>query len=150
LTENEDPDRLTDEQVRWALEYVIAAYDESIIKERRVILRDNLKDWIMENCERDENGNYIYYFPRPVHMDGDTIIHGLTVQRRVSEFVNEDRAFNVAEEYGVLDQVTYEVITEELDLDRMYALNQQGIIPDAAIDSILEVKETWALIQVKD
>lgn len=144
-----DTNRLTSEEFRWALEYVLAANDEAQIKERRESLRNNLKDWILENCEPDENGNYNYYFPRPIYL-GDKKITGLQAQRRVSEFVNEDRAFNVAEQYGVLDKVTYTVTTEELDLDQMYVLNQMGEIPDDAIDSILETKEYYAIMQLRE
>jgi hypothetical protein len=149
LTDDEDPDRLVGEHVRWALEYVVTAYDETKIKERRESLRDNLKSWLIENCEPDENGNHTYYFPKPIIMD-DREITGLQAQRRVSEYVNEDRAFNVAEQYGVLNKVTYTVTTEELDLDSMYALNQMGEIPDEAIDSIIEIKEYFALMQLRD
>lgn len=149
MTDDESPDRLVEEQVRWALEFIVTSYDEANLKQRREGLRDQLKEWIITNVEPDENGNYNYYFERPVNMDGK-IINGLQAQRRVSEFVNEDRAFNVAEQYGVLDKVTYTVTTEELDLDQMYVLNQQGAIPDDAIDSILEVKEYYALMQLKE
>jgi hypothetical protein len=149
LTDDELPDRMVDEQTRWALEYLIISNDETNLKLRREVLRDNLKDWIIDNCEPDENGNYIYYFPKPVTMDNRTV-KGLMAQRRTSEFVNEDRAFNVAEEYNVLDKVTYEVVTQELDLDSLYIQNQLGLVPDEAIDSIIEVKETFALVQLKD
>lgn len=148
MTDDEADDRLIGEQQRWALEYIVTAYDESKLKERKEYLRDNLKEWLIENCEPDENGNYTYYFSKPVVID-DKEITGLQAQRRVSEFVNEDRAFNVAEQYGVLDKVTYTVTTEELDLDQMYILNQQGEIPDEAIDSIIEIKEYFALMQLR-
>ena len=132
---------------RWALEYLATASEESSIKRRRESLRDNLKEWIIDNCEPDENGNYIYYFPQPIVLENSEV-RGLMAQRRTSEFINEDRAFDVAEEYKVLDKVTYTVTTEELDLDAMYVLNQQGVIPDEAIDSIIEIKETFALVKV--
>ena len=137
------------EHIRWALEYIVTSYDESKLKERKESLRDNLKEWLIENCEPDENGNYTYYFDKPIILD-DKQVTGLQAQRRVSEFVNEDRAFNVAEKYGVLDKVTYTVTTEELDLDQMYVLNQTGEIPDEDIDSIIEIKEYFALMQLKD
>ena len=145
----ESPDRLVEEQFRWALEYVLTANDEAELKARKEGIRDSLKDWILENCEPDENGNYSYYFPRPIFL-GNKEITGLQAQRRTSEFVNEDKAFNVAEQYGVLDKVTYTVTTEELDLDKMYTLNQLGEIPDEAIDSIIEIKEYYALMQLRE
>ena len=145
----EEEYQVPDEQHRWALEYLLAMHDEAVIRETREPLRDRLKQWILDNCQPDENGNYIYYFPHPIYI-GRSPVKGLMAQRRVSEFINEDRAFNIAEKYNVLDKVTYEVVTEELDMDMMYVLNQQGVIPDDDIDSIIELKETFALVQLKD
>ena len=134
---------------RWSLEYLLASYDEASHKRRREELRDQLKDWIISNCDPDESGNYHFMFEKPVIIDSQ-VFAGLTAQRRVSEFINEDRAFEIADKYDVRDQVVREVITEELDLDAMYALNQRGIISDEDIDSILDLRETFALVKIEE
>ena len=121
--------------------------DEAILKKKRESLRDDLKEWILSNGEQDENGNYLYYFDNPIQLDNSEI-RGLYAQRRTSEFVNEDRAYNIADKYNVRDQVTYSVTTEELDLDAMYVLNQQGVISDEDMDSILEIQESYALAKI--
>jgi len=134
---------------RWSLEYLLASHDEASHRHRREELRDHLKTWITGNCEPDENGSYHYYFDKPLIMGGQSY-SGLMAQRRVSEFINEERAFEVADKYDARSQVVREVITEELDLDAMYSLNQQGIIPDEDIDSILDLRETYALVKIEE
>lgn len=135
------------QEKRWALEYLVVSADEAALKKRREKLRDDIKSWILDNCEPDENGNFTYYFDEPVILDNDEL-KGLQAQRRVSEFVNEETAFEVAEKYNVLDQVLEVITTEELDMDKMYQLNQLGTISDEDIDSILELKETYALVRI--
>lgn len=134
---------------RWALEYVLVSYDESSLKSKRENLRDNLKKWVMENGESDENGNILWVFSKPL-ISGSDKITGLMAQRRISEFVNEDTAFGIADKYGIRDQVINKIITEELDFDALYRLNQQGIVSDEDIDSIIEFSETFALVKIKD
>jgi len=151
LTDGHEDVRLdtepTSPQQRWVLEYLITAHDESALKKKREKLRDDLKQWIIDNCDPDENGSYIYYFDKSVFLN-NIEVKGLIAQRRTSEFVNEDRAFIIADKYNVREQVTYEVTTEELDLDAMYRLNQQGVISDEDIDSVLELHESFALTKL--
>lgn len=139
------------EQKRWALQYIVDSDEEQTIKTRRSVLRDDLVKWIKANCDRDENGNYIYEFDSPIRLDDNSYL-GLMAQRRVSEFINEDRAWEIIDKYGaeVRAQCVDEVVTHELNLDMMYALNQRGIISDEDIDSILETNETFALVKLKD
>jgi len=140
---------LIEEQQRWALEYLVTAHDEQQIKQRRESLRGSLKEWILDNCEPDENGHKIYYFPKPVIMD-DKEVRGLMAQRRVSEFVNEDKAYELVYKYNLQSSCVEEVVTEELNMDALYAANQMGIVSDDEIDDLLEQKESWALVQLKD
>lgn len=138
-------------QVRWALDYLVAAYDKDATDRHVSELKDLIKPYILGNGIPDENGNYIWEFDKPVIYDEGTLVTGLMAQRRVSEFVNEDKAWEVVEKYG--DDVRYqcvdEIVTHEINLDRMYALNQQGIISDEDMDSILETSETFALVKMK-
>ena len=134
-------------QVRWALDYIMTQYDEGEIKHHRSGLRDSLLPWIKENGEEDENGNFIWLFDEPIN-GPDGVTTGLIAQRRVSEFINEDTAWALVEKYGVREKCV--ALVEELDLDAMYALNQEGVISDEDIDSILELNETFALTRIKE
>lgn len=137
-----DPDRI-------ALDYLLASFDETEAKNRRASYRDPLKEWIIDNGEEDENGNFRFLFDKPVTLF-DSTVYGLMAQRRVSEMVDEDAVISVAAKYNVLDQVLVPVTYEELDLDKFYALNQQGIIPDDEMDETFLVNETFALVRITE
>jgi hypothetical protein len=135
------------DQIRWALDYLNVSYDEDKIKKNKSVLRNNLYDYIKANGEPDEDGNLIFKFGKPLTMDGEVWYSGFMLQRRVSEFVNEDKAWDIVRDYDLGDTCVKTV--EILDLDMLYVANQQGIVPDEVIDSILEQEETWALVKMK-
>lgn len=135
--------------MRSSLGYLLAAHQETEAKNLRASYRDPLKDWIIDNGEEDENGNLRYYFDQPVTLFEPPIL-GLMAQRRVSEYVDFDKVQEVAAKYGVLDKIMVPVTYEELDLDRFYALNQQGIIPDEDVDSCLEITNNYALVKITE
>jgi hypothetical protein len=145
ILDDRGTNRTPDPQHRTALAYILAAHDEAEHKRRRETFRDSLKTWIMENCEQDENGNFRWELDDPITVDGEEWITGFELQRRVSEFINEDKAWDIVRKYDVGDACV--VMVEELDCDQLYVLNQQGIISDEDIDSILEQTETWALVK---
>jgi len=122
--------------------------DELSAKKKRELYRDRLKDYISENCEPDENGNLTYEFPQPLFID-DIWYSGLQNQRRVSEYTDEDKAMELISRHGLEDRCLIPVVTTEIDLDELYAANQEGIISDDEIDSIINAAETWALVKVK-
>lgn len=138
-------------QIRWALDYLSSTYSKDATDRHVSELKDLIKPYILDNGSEDENGNFIWEFDKPVMYDEDTLVTGLMAQRRVSEFINEDRAWEIVEKYGddVRAQCVEEIVTHEINLDRMYALNQQGVISDEDMDSILETSETFALIKLK-
>lgn len=141
-----------DNQIRWALDYLSTTYNKDATDRHVSELKDLIKPYILANGSQDENGNYIWEFDKPVMYDENTTIYGLMAQRRVSEFINEDKAWEVVEKYGdeVRAQCVEEIVTHEINLDQMYALNQRGIISDEDMDSILETSETFALIKMKE
>lgn len=147
IVTKEDREQIAD-YLRWSLEYIITVYDENSLRKKREDLRDKLKEWLIANCEQDENGNYIYEFDKPVQLD-NTEVRGLMAQRRVSEFIDEDKAWEIVDKYNVRDTCVETVTTEELNFDMLYALNQQGIITDEDIDSILDLKESFALMKME-
>jgi hypothetical protein len=103
----------------------------------------------MANFPADEGGSYIYEFDSPLTIAEGQTFSGLKVQRRVSEWVNTDTAKEIALKYGVNDRCIKRVVTYEVDLDELYACNQEGLIPDEELDSIMESNVTYALVRVK-
>lgn len=122
--------------------------DEQEAKKNREKHRDFLKKYITENCDADEDGNLTYEFPAPMNID-DMWYRGLQNQRRVREWVDEEEAKKLVYLHNLQFRCLKKVTTWELDLDELYAANQEGIISDDEIDSIIEMDETWALVKIK-
>lgn len=139
---------MVDEQMRWALRYIAETMDYDQLKTRIDTSKRDLKDWILDNCEQDESGNYVWDFDKPVIGDKDDSYRGLMLQRRVSEFIDEDKADEIIQAHNLQDRC-YTTI-EVIDFDQLYACNQEGIVSDEEIDSILSFNETFALIKVKE
>ena len=135
--------------VRWALEYLVTTHEDTVIKKRRSELRDNLSGYIKDNGEEDENGNILWYFDQPVGGEDDTWYSGLMLQRRTSEFVNEDRAKEIITSNNLEERCIRRVTVDYVDYDELYACNQQGLVTDEEIDSMLEFNETYALVKMK-
>jgi hypothetical protein len=139
---------VVDEQMRWALRYIAETMDYDQLKTRIDTSKRDLKDWILDNCEQDESGNYLWDFDKPVIGDKDDSYRGLMLQRRVSEFIDEDKADEIIQAHNLQDRC-YTTI-EVIDFDQLYACNQEGVVSDEEIDSILSFNETFALIKVKE
>lgn len=133
-------------QIRWALDYLLTTYDEDNIKKKRAGLRSDIYDYIKANGEPDEDGNLILKFDKPLTINGDDWYSGFMLQRRVSEYVDEDKVWKIVRDYDLEGCVK---TIEVLDLDAFYVANQQGLISDEEVDSVIEQEETWALVKMK-
>lgn len=143
------PEPMVPDHTRWALEYLLTTYEQSSISNRRSELRNNLYDHIKKHGTEDENGNLILTFDSPMTVDGEEYYDGLQLQRRVSEFINDDRAMEIIENHNLQERCLKKITTLHIDYDALYACNQEGLISDEDIDSILEQDESWALVKVK-
>ena len=132
------------EPLRRAHLYLAALDDEATQKARREDHRAYLKEWLINTFEPNDKGDYVYEFPKPI---GAT--KGLMLQRRVSEWVDEDRARALVSRHGLEDRCLTTVTSSVFDFDELYACNQEGIISDEEIDTILELSESYALVKVK-
>ena len=137
------------EPLRLSHLYLLSAHDEAELKKRKEDARTFLLPWLQDNFAPDENGCYLYEFPDPINIDGVSY-RGLMAQRRVSEFVNEDRAKEIIADHHEEDRCLVPITELYVDYDALYALNQEGIISDEEIDSIIEPQETFALVRVKN
>src|ERR1700683_3895600 len=86
--------------VQAAQRYLYCADQETKIVKEKNSCRDYLKEQIRELGEPDENGNIIWYFDTPVP-SGDGFCTGLMLQRRVSEYTNEETALEIVKEAGL-------------------------------------------------
>lgn len=136
-------------EMQWVHLYMLAADEEAQAKKQQSKYRDLLKPYLMDNVDEDERGNFSWDFETPITSSTGTVYRGIMAQRRVSEYVNEDRARELIHIYNLGGRCIKQVVTYEVDYDELYAANQEGIIPDEAIDSIIETDVTYALVRVK-
>lgn len=135
------------EELKLAHLYLITTVDEAQLKTQRESLRKRLMP-ILKSFDPDEDGHFFYEFPEPINLDGIEY-SGLLAQRRVSEFVNDETAMEVIKANGLEDKCLKSYMVTEIDYDAVYAANQEGLISDEDIDSIIEQSENYALVKVK-
>lgn len=140
--------RIVPQEERWAHEYLFHSHVEETSKAERSTLRGKILPFLEESGEPDENGNLTWEFPEPVSIEGKKF-RGLMLQRRVSEYTDEDKALELIYKHDLQRRCIKERIVEDVDLDELYAANQEGIVSDDEIDSIIETTESWALTKVK-
>lgn len=135
--------------LRLAHSYIFTSLTEAAEKKRREEYRDLLKEYIQSKGTEDENGNLCYIFDEPLFIEDGKYI-GLQNQRKVSEFYNEKKAVKLIEDTGLKARCIREVVTWEIDYDELYAANQEGLVTDEEIDSIMDHDVSYALIKMKD
>src|SRR6266567_7874315 len=108
--------------------YLYTAEEEARIVSAKKEARDYLLDSIRDVGEPDENGNIVWYFDEPLHL-GETYT-GLMLQRRVSEYTDEDIVRAILANKNLDRRCIRRVVTYEIDLDEVYACNQEGLITD--------------------
>lgn len=136
------------QEMRWVHRYLFASDTESEAKTERENLRKLLKPYLLENMEPDERGNFTWNFDRPISTPSGTY-RGIMAQRRVSEFTDEEKARELIRAHGLETRCINEIVYEEVDLDELYAANQEGLVSDEEIDSIIYSEESFFLVKVK-
>jgi hypothetical protein len=133
--------------IRAVHDFLYSSEEEVRIVERKNSARDYLKKELLSLGTEDETGSILWEFDNPLSLK-DTYT-GLKLQRRVSESLNDDRALEIIRKYDLEDRCIIEVVTEEIDYDELYAANQERLVADDEIDSIIESTVTYALVKVK-
>jgi hypothetical protein len=136
-----------------ALRYMYHADNALHQGELRSEARDYLEQYIREHGIPDENGHIVWEFDVPVtvddHKHGLVTYSGLKLQRRVSEYMDEEKAMEIIDKYSLWAECTEEEIVRHVDYDALYAQNQLGVISDEEIDSLLSFDVSYALTKVK-
>lgn len=107
--------------------------------------KDWLKPFIIENGQTDENGHRFIDFDEPLTIEGATYT-GLTARRADSPYLDTDAILEYAHAHGLEEELRI-VVPEHYDYDweAVYVLNQEGKIPDEAIDSFTRHRVSWSL-----
>lgn len=105
--------------------------------------KKRLMVWLNDNGELDDKGSRTFTLPVPV---GDVL--AIKRERRVSQSLNEDAAFDLIKKYDLSDsclEIVY-VVNE----DALLAANFAGKIPDDEIAALYSEKESFAFVLSRD
>jgi hypothetical protein len=106
-----------------------------------------LRDYVAANGE--PNGDHRdWLFPEPFTIGTQTYL-GLRNQASPSTFMDEEKAQELVVAKGLRARVVKEVTTEVWDYDELYVLNQQGVITDDEIDSLMVTDISHSLVVIK-
>lgn len=128
--------------------YLFTISEEDKLRKLRDNYKKKLSSVIIDNNDKDDKGNYNLVFTEPLCIS-DTWYTGLQMQRRVSEYLNEEKARELISAKELTDRCIRIIEVSEIDLDELYAANQEGLISDEEIDSVIATDESFALIRVK-
>lgn len=105
----------------------------------------DIVEHLQENGELDESTDSRYwYFDDPIN--GAAGFEWRCVPG--SQGIDEDKAQELAQEKGVVERVTHTEVV--WDYDELYVLNQQGVITDDELDSVMVTEDpSWSLQVVK-
>lgn len=137
------------EEVKAAMKYLFCSEQEAKFLKEKNTHKEYLKKYINQEGEPDENGNIIWYFDKPL-MSSDGIHKGLMLQRRISEYTDEELGLELVKDLGLDVRCITREYVEHLDLNEVYVCNQEGLITDNEIDSLIVINETWALVKIKE
>lgn len=121
-------------------------------QERTAKTRDSYKDvvkrLIMTDGREDENGSRWLDFDEPLTIEGKSY-RGIQAQRRLSSSIDLDATEELVRAKGLYNDVFPVVEVRQFHEDRLYAANQQGLISDAELDSLITENVTYAVVPVK-
>lgn len=135
------------ESLKWVHNYFFAVDNEKSIKTDREKYRVLLKEFLFNNFDIDDRGNYYWEFDSPIKALDGIEYRGIMAQRRVSEYTDEEKLIKLLDAKGLTERCTQHI--PQLDLDEVFACNQEGLITDEEIESVLEYDETYSIVRVK-
>jgi hypothetical protein len=130
------PDPTTEKLRQWALRKKMI--DTELTRLNK--LRDELMDIVIRDGDRDEKGNTFYALPMPLEAAGKEW-KGIKREARTSVVLNEERALEFVKAKGIEGVI---VTVESIDLDALYVAHQQRQVTEAELDSLFDVKTTFA------
>lgn len=122
--------------------------EESAVAEAKTRYRDALRVFLLQEGREDENGHRHLDFAAPLSVGGKSW-SGITAQRRISPSIDLTRTEELVRAKGLYDTVWPVVSRREFDENALYIANQQGLISDSELDSLITENVTWAIVPVK-
>lgn len=107
-----------------------------------------LDDLVTTTGDEQTDGSFRYYLDTAIPTEKGTSIVALEKRRAVQVFMDEDAAEKLAIDLDIVEEVSH--MERVFDEDSFYALNQQGVISDDELDSLLVTTESFSLQVVTD
>lgn len=129
------------------------AKDAGTLRDRA---KDRMKKWFAGNGDADheitvnENGSQAVEFEQPLTIGGRTF-RGVENRRTAVTHIDPDLvdewldSLPQAEREKLSARLLKREVVYTLQLGELYALNQEGVIPDATLDSFNTTDVTWAM-----
>lgn len=136
--------------VREAHSFLYNRSEEEKFKRSKEKSRDALKKYLLEFGEEDESGHRRLDFESDMTIV-DKSYSGVMAQRRLTASIDTDSVEEDLKRLGpeFYDRVFKPKIVREFDENELYVLNQEGIVPDAKLDSWITEQVTYAIVPVK-
>lgn len=115
--------------------------ESELIAKRQKNLRDALLAEVQSTGIVDEKGSLYLALKRPIEMAGK-VWRTLKAEHRESIRLDETAAEELLAEKGLLERAQKTVVM--FDPDALYVLNQEGLLTDAELDSLMVSSESWA------
>lgn len=130
-------DPLSEKFRRWAS----LKHQSEIASKEMNRLRDDLMETVIAEGSQDEKGNTHFELPATIDVAGREY-RGIKREVRVSTTLNEDRALAMIDEKRLGTEVVN--LVPQIDMDALYAAYQRGKLTEEEIDSLFDVKRTYA------
>jgi hypothetical protein len=112
-----------------------------LIAKRQKELRDEMTAEVQEKGIPDEKGSLYLNLHTEVTV-GSKTYRTLKSERRVSERLDETAAEQLLAGKGLLERAMKTVVV--FDPNELYVLNQEGLLSDDELDSLIVISESWA------
>lgn len=129
------------------LQYLVLKDEAKTTNDRLTSLKKELAQVAIDGGEKDDKGHLNYLLPEPVEYAGKSY-PGFQQQRRVSQGFDTEAAEELLRRRGLYERAI--VIREEIDQDKVYVLNQEGLLSDDELDSLFTESETFAFKPLVD
>jgi len=125
-----------------ALKYEVINQQEKLLESQRKTLRPILEDAVKSFGIEDQNGSFKLILEKDGHQ-----IEVCNI-KRVYRSLNNFAAESLLKRKGLYDSCVVQVISEEIDEERLIEAYEAGQLTAEDLDEIFTEKESWAL-QVK-
>jgi hypothetical protein len=118
--------------------------NRAIVEPRQQQHRSQMEAYASSYGVRDAKGHRKVYFAEPQEVGG-SLARGFVRERRVSHYLDEEAAKDLAVERGCLEMITETVTTTVIKQDGLYAAQQLGYFTPEELRSLFKQTVTYSI-----